>query len=197
MKQLTRQEAIDERLWTALVAAKDLVVLTETSDLSEVDLWDLRAQLQSVQTLLIEAAKPLDRALGKEGNQHQRSGDYVVTVRNEVKEKETYRGGSSMPLRVEVACRIADEMTATDREDVDLFATTIANGLAKVWSQPPKSKLPSKKSLKALGLDPDEWLVAESVPKLEVKCWPVEMYEAIIGPAPVQVLIPNDGTEPF
>ena len=73
--KLTRAEAIDERVWTALVAAKDLATLCENTDPDDMgDLYELRAQVQSVQTLLIDAMKPVDRALTREGAVHVRPG---------------------------------------------------------------------------------------------------------------------------
>lgn len=190
----TRTEQLDEGMFEVENATRNLETLTKYHGLEadRLDLWDLRARIHVAEQHLAAAKKLVDQELGKDPH-HERRGDLVITVRNEVKDRETYRGGDSTPLRHQVAERIAETLYEagpdTDARIVDHdaeieLAIGVADGLAKVWSQPAKSKLPSKPALKKLGLDPDEWLTAEAVARLEVKVWPVEQYEAIIGPAP-------------
>lgn len=198
----TRSEQLDEGMFELQNASQNLETLVKYHGLESerVDLWDLRARIHVAEEHLKAAKQLVDRELGKDA-QHQRRGDLVIAVRNEIKEKETYRGGDSTALRQQVALSAADLIVGDEHEPTDderSFAIQIADEIASVWSQPAKSKLPSKPKLKKLGIDPEEWLTADTVAKLDVKVWDVELYESVIGPAPRRPLTEIEtAQEPF
>ena len=193
----TRSEQLDEGMFEVQNASQNLETLVKYHGLESdrVDLWDLRARIHVAEEHLKAAKKLVDRELGKDAH-HERRGDLVIVATNTIKDSETYRGGDSMPLRVEVASVLAEKICgdsvrlATGDGEVEFdddisaeqtFAVEIADGLAKVWSQPAKSKLPSKPALKKLGLDPEEWFTSETVAKLKVTVMELPLYESIFG----------------
>lgn len=197
---MDRTELLAEKVQALEVAAVELKILMDRTDLNDVDAMSVRAAIERAQADVRRALVPLDRRLTRTHmGSHERVGDYVIMVSTK-KDSETYRGGDSKTLRHEVAMRLAEQLTGVQWDEDSpeaAFARDLADAIAGVWTQPPKSKLPSKKALKNLGLEPSDWFTVELGSGVKVDVMDVELYEAKIGPAPKETRFEDKVGEPF
>jgi len=203
--QEMRAELLTEKIGQLELAAIELALLMDKTDLTEIDPMSARAAIQRAQDDVKKALKPLDRELSNTHmGEHERVGDYVIMVSRK-KDSETYRGGDSKTLRHEVVKRVVADLCGSEDETIDdesleaetQFSRNVADALARVWTQPPKSKLASKAALKKLGLDPGDWFEVEIGSGVKVDVLDVDLYESRIGPAPKETRFETKVGEPF
>lgn len=165
--------------------AENIELLIDKTELTE----PLMARVEIDQAIraLRNAAKKLDPALLEEPS-HHRVRDHVVLVQRNIKEWNSYRSGNSADTRHAVALTAIDQFEPGHygREQLDGIAVLVSDQIAKVWSQPPASKMPSKPQLKKLGIDPKDYLQPMLSDRSKVDVWTVEEYEQRIGDPPTE-----------